>query len=148
MNTLAESVKNCLALAGDRQDQLTKDLNAYKEYEELLADVSKFVLNNAQTKEETATNIPALKTLISTLEAKLVLIQAEQVKLKNLQDKAKKVEQRADVASRQTIQEGYSSVAKQWREMQDGLTRRCSELNDLVDTWEVNRTWGKQKRTN
>lgn len=49
----------------------------------------------------------------------------------------KKVEQRADVASRQMVQESYSGVAKEWRDIQDHLTIRCSELNDLVDTWEV-----------
>ena len=64
--------------------------------------------------------------------------QAEQSTLKVLQDKAKKVEERADVASRQTINEGCASVAKQWRDIQDRLMIRCSELNDLVDTWEVN----------
>ncbi len=47
------------------------------------------------------------------------------------------MEQRADVASRQTIQESYSTVAKDWRDIQDGLMVRCSDLNDLVDTWEV-----------
>jgi len=54
-----------------------------------------------------------------------------------LQEKVKKVEQRADVASRQMVQESYSGVAKEWRDIQDHLTIRCSELNDLVDTWEV-----------
>lgn len=57
--------------------------------------------------------------------------------MKVLQDKVKKVEERADVASRQTIQESYSTVAKEWRDIQDGLLMRCSHLNDLVDTWEV-----------
>lgn len=57
--------------------------------------------------------------------------------MKVFQDKVKKVEQRADVASRQTIQESYSTVAKEWRDIQDGLMMRCSDLNDLVDTWEV-----------
>lgn len=63
-----------------------------------------------------------------------------------LQDKVKKVEQRADVASRQSIQESYSTVAKDWRDIQDGLMMRCSDLNDLVDTWEVRilrRSWFK-----
>ena len=68
---------------------------------------------------------------------KMSIIQTEQAKLKTLQDKAKKVEQRADVASRQMIQESYSTVAKEWRDIQDGLMMRCSDLNDLVDTWEV-----------
>jgi len=63
--------------------------------------------------------------------------QAEQPNLKALQDRAKKVEERADVASRQTINESCSAVAKQWRDIQDRLMIRCSELNDLVDTWEV-----------
>ena len=61
----------------------------------------------------------------------------EQSDLKCLQDKAKKLEERADVASRQTIQEGCAAVAKKWRDIQDRLMIRCSELNDLVDTWEV-----------
>ena len=65
------------------------------------------------------------------------MVQTEQAKLKTLQDKVKKVEQRADVASRQMIQESYSTVAKDWRDIQDGLMMRCSDLNDLVDTWEV-----------
>lgn len=63
--------------------------------------------------------------------------QAEQVKLRTLQEKVRKVEQRADVASRQMVQESYSITAKEFREIQDRLTMRCSDLNDLIDTWEV-----------
>ncbi len=164
VNALSESVKNCLAAASDRQDQLDKDSRAYKEYEKSLEEIKQAIIANTQSTEETATNIPALKTLIAGLESKLVvlqvisltqwkkdpnlrelmrefqsflLIQTEQAKLKTLQDKVKKVEQRADVASRQTIQESYSTVAKDWRDIQDGLMMRCSDLNDLVDTWEV-----------
>lgn len=63
--------------------------------------------------------------------------QSEQVKLKALQDNAKEIEQRADVASRQMIQESYTALAQQWRLMEDNLLQNISHLIDLADTWEV-----------
>lgn len=72
---MAESVKNCLAAASDRHDQLDKDSRAYKEYEKSLEEVKAAILANSQSSEETATNIPALKTLITSLESKLVVLQ-------------------------------------------------------------------------
>lgn len=75
VNALTESVKNCLAAASDRHDQLDKDSRAYKEYEKSLEEVKASILANTQSSEETATNIPALKTLITSLESKLVVLQ-------------------------------------------------------------------------
>ena len=75
VNALSESVKNCLAAASDRQDQLDKDSRAYKEYEKSLEEVKQAIVANTQSVEETATNIPALKTLIVGLESKLVVLQ-------------------------------------------------------------------------
>ena len=63
--------------------------------------------------------------------------QSEQAKLKALQENAKEIEQRADVASRQMIQESYTALAQQWRQMEDNLLQNTSHLIDLVDTWEV-----------
>lgn len=54
-----------------------------------------------------------------------------------MHEKAKEMEQRADVANRQMIQQTYSSVAQQWREAQDRVIRKSSDLNDLAETWEV-----------
>jgi len=59
------------------------------------------------------------------------------VKLKALQENAKEIEQRADVASRQMIQESYTALAQQWRQMEDNLLQNISHLLDLADTWEV-----------
>lgn len=70
-----ESVKNCLAAASDRQDQLEKDLRAYKDYEEILREVKQYISEQSHTTEEIATNIPALKTLITSMESKLVSLQ-------------------------------------------------------------------------
>lgn len=75
VNALSESVKNCLAAASDRQDQLDKDSRAYKEYEKSLEEVKQAIIANTQSTEETATNIPALKILIAGLESKLVVLQ-------------------------------------------------------------------------
>ena len=75
VNSLAESVKNCLAAASDRQDQLDKDLRAYKDYEQLLGDAKQYIAAHSNTAEEIATNIPALKTLITAMESKLVSLQ-------------------------------------------------------------------------
>lgn len=75
VNTLTESIKNCLTAANDRQDQLDKDSRAYKEYEKSLEEVKQAIIANTQSTEETATNIPALKNLIASLETKLVVLQ-------------------------------------------------------------------------
>lgn len=75
VNTLSESVKNCLSAASDRKDQLDKDSRAYKEYEKSLEVVRQAIVANKLTTVETATNIPALKTLIASLESKLVIVQ-------------------------------------------------------------------------
>ena len=72
---MTESIKNCLTAANDRQDQLDKDSRAYKEYEKSLEEVKQAIIANTQSKEETATNIPALKNLIASLETKLVVLQ-------------------------------------------------------------------------
>ena len=70
VNNLAESVKNCLAAAADRQAQLEKDARSYKEYEDLLEKLKQSIDSKSQMNEETATNIPALKTLIASLESR------------------------------------------------------------------------------
>ena len=63
--------------------------------------------------------------------------QSEHTKCQTLQEKAREIELRADVVSRQMIQESYSLVSQRWHDMQDNLMRKCSYLNDLADTWEV-----------
>lgn len=75
VNALADSVKNCLAAASDRQEQLEKDVRAFKDYEQLMVEVRQCITNHAYMAEETATNIPALKALITSLESKLVSFQ-------------------------------------------------------------------------
>jgi len=75
VNNLAESVKNCLTAAADRQAQLEKDARSYKEYEDLLEQMKQLILNKSQMNEETATNIPALKTLIASLESRSASLQ-------------------------------------------------------------------------
>ena len=75
LNALNESLKHCLAAASDRHDQLDKDSRAYKEYEKSLEEVKAAIILHTPAPEETATNIPALKTLITSLESKLVVIQ-------------------------------------------------------------------------
>ena len=75
VNNLAESVKNCLTAAVDRQAQLEKDARSYKEYEDLLEQMKQLILNKSQMNEETATNIPALKTLIASLESRSASVQ-------------------------------------------------------------------------
>lgn len=75
VNNLAESVKNCLAAAADRQAQLEKDTHSYKEYEELLEQMKQLITSKSQVNEETATNIPALKTLIASLESRSASLQ-------------------------------------------------------------------------
>ena len=75
VNNLAESIKNCLAAATDRQAQLEKDARSYKEYQELLERMKQFISDNFQVNEEIATNIPALKTLIASLESRSANLQ-------------------------------------------------------------------------
>lgn len=84
VNTLTESIKNCLTAANDRQDQLDKDSRAFKEYEKSLEEVKQAIIANTQSTEETATNIPALKNLIASLETKLVVLQVMSYSLKFL----------------------------------------------------------------
>jgi ElaB/YqjD/DUF883 family membrane-anchored ribosome-binding protein len=161
VNALAESVKKCLLASGDRQDQLEKDLRSATEYAKLLEETKQLIASKSQWKEEIATNVPALKALILNLEfqlssirvssrqliatlpvrkgARLCVDQADQKKLEVLHDKAKEMEQRADVANRQMIQQTFSSVSQQWREAQDRLARKCSDLTDLAETWDVSR---------
>ena len=84
VNTLTESIKNCLTADNDRQDQLDKDSRAFKEYEKSLEEVKQAIIANTQSTEETATNIPALKNLIASLETKLVVLQVMSYSLKFL----------------------------------------------------------------
>ena len=64
-------------------------------------------------------------------------LQADHSKLDAVRDQAKEMEQRADVANRQTIRESYSSLAQKYRDLQDCLLRKLSDMNDLVESWEV-----------
>ena len=75
VNGLGESVKNCLTSASDRQEQLEKDLQAFRDYERLLEEVNQFIVIKSQITDETATNIPALKMLIANLESRMAFFQ-------------------------------------------------------------------------
>ena len=75
VDALSESLKNCLVAAGDRHDQLEKDLKSFRDYEKLLGEINQFIVSYSMMNEETATNIPALRTLIANLEARAAFFQ-------------------------------------------------------------------------
>ena len=77
VDSLGESLKNCLVAAGDRHDQLEKDLASFRDYEKLLGEINQFIVTYSTMNEETATNVPALKTLIANLEARAAFFQVK-----------------------------------------------------------------------
>ena len=77
VDSLSESLKNCLVAASDRHDQLEKDLKSFRDYEQLLGEINQFIVSYSMMNEETATNIPALRTLIANLEARAAFFQVK-----------------------------------------------------------------------
>jgi FtsZ-binding cell division protein ZapB len=133
---LMERVQNVFNSAKSHQARLEQNANLWKNYLDLLG-IVQAVIAKAESPEEPATTITALRSNLSNVQSAYAGLQHQQQEVDNLNERARSVEREANSENRQRIQNQLKTINSKWMESLANLDGRKDAISKLVMQWEV-----------
>jgi FtsZ-binding cell division protein ZapB len=131
-----ERVQNVFNSAKSHQARLEQNANLWKNYLDLLG-IVQAVIAKAESPEEPATTITALRSNLSNVQSAYAGLQHQQQEVDNLNERARSVEREANSENRQRIQNQLKTINSKWMESLANLDGRKDAISKLVMQWEV-----------
>lgn len=135
MEELRKRLNNLLNLADKTITEVEIDCITWKEYRELFEKIADIL--KTPVPEEKPSNISAINASIKKLSHYAQEMQKNQRLIDDLNEKARSLNRKANIASSDVINRQMSNINSQWQEQTCLVESQITTLTDIVNQWEI-----------
>lgn len=132
---LKKRLNKVLNLADKTITEVEIDCIVWSEYRDLFEKVADIL--RTPVPEEKPASISAMTASIKKLSHHAQEMQKNQRLIDDLNEKARSLNRRANIASSDVIDRQMSNINSQWQEQANSLESRVSALTDILNQWEI-----------
>ncbi|GFY40257.1 nesprin-1 [Trichonephila inaurata madagascariensis] len=135
IDSLKKKLSRVLNTADKIVTEVEVDCILWKEYRELFEKISNFL--KTPIPAEKPNSISAINVSIKKLSHHIQEMQKNQAQINELNDKARSLNRKANVASADVINQQMSNINSQWQDRTCVLESQISALTDILSQWEL-----------